>query len=74
MNETDGGWVNDSEPEAEFQEPVDKSKAVHPLQYLTTEDGCSKPCRWQEHMGEIHKVWKLYRSCLTKSAAALNES
>ena len=23
-----GGWVNDSEPEAEFQETVNKSKAV----------------------------------------------
>ena len=24
------GWVNDSEPEAEFQEAVDQSKAIHP--------------------------------------------
>jgi len=24
-----GGWVNDSEPEAEFQETVNKSKAIH---------------------------------------------
>ena len=23
-----GGWVNDSEPEAEFQETVNKSKAI----------------------------------------------
>jgi anthranilate/para-aminobenzoate synthase component I len=26
--EADGGWVNDSEPEAEFQETVNKSKAM----------------------------------------------
>ena len=25
-----GGWVNDSEPDAEFQETVNKSKAVFP--------------------------------------------
>ena len=25
-----GGWVNDSEPEAEFQETVNKSKAIRP--------------------------------------------
>jgi len=26
--QTGGGWVNDSEPEAEFQETVNKSKAM----------------------------------------------
>jgi anthranilate/para-aminobenzoate synthase component I len=30
--QTDGGWVNDSEPEAEFQETMNKSKAIHPPQ------------------------------------------
>lgn len=28
QNEAGGGWVNDSEPEAEFQETVNKSKAM----------------------------------------------
>jgi len=28
QNEADGGWVNDSEPEAEFQETVNQSKAM----------------------------------------------
>jgi len=27
-SEATGGWVNDSEPEAEFQETVNKSKAM----------------------------------------------
>jgi anthranilate synthase component 1 len=29
---TSRDWVNDSEPEAEFQETVNKSKAIHPPQ------------------------------------------
>ena len=31
-HQVSGGWVNDSEPEAEFQETVNKSKAIHPPQ------------------------------------------
>lgn len=64
-------WVNNSEPETEFQETVNQSKAIHPPQSSATEDGCSNPWRWRRRLGRSkQRKFDLIVRFLLKAATA----